>query len=570
MRLRLRLKNSRRKNLRKLKNLVDVASGRKKADAVIKNVDLVNVLTEEIYQCDIAIYGNLIAGVGNYRGMKEIDGKGCLAVPGLIDGHTHIEMSMLTLSEFSKLVVPRGNTAVVADPHEIANVLGREGILLMLEEAKTLPIRFFCMLPSCVPSSDLETSGAKIGIKDLEELFNLEDVLGLAEVMDYSHVISGDEEILSKIEIARPRPIDGHAPFLSRKDLNAYVVAGIGSDHESITTDEAKEKLRLGMRVMVREGSMVRNLRDLRDIVKTGNRNVMLVTDGDRNLKDIFEEGYLDYVYRMAVEEGVDPLKALQMCTLNPATWFGLNCGQLTPGRYADIVLLRNLEKFEVKAVFIDGKRVDKIRKTFTYPEFAKNSVRAVKLKPDNLRIEQKGKCVRVMKLIEGEIATDEVVVEAEMALPERDILKLVVVERHTGSGRVGKGLVSGFGLKRGAIASSIAHDSHNIIAVGVDDESICGAVNRVIELNGGIVVYDDSVKAEIQFEIAGLMTESSAEETLQKLERIHASIKELGCKLKSPLITLSFLALPVIPKLKVTDFGLVDVEKGEVVDIFV
>jgi len=336
-----------------IKNLINVAAGRKKANLVIKNANIVNVLTEEIYKGDIAIFRDRIAGIGNYEGTKELNANGLYAVPGLIDGHTHIEMSMLSITEFARIVVPKGTTSVVEDPHEIANVLGKDGIKVLLEEAKTTPLKVFCMIPSCVPSSPLETSGAVIDAGEVKELLKIDGVIGLAEVMNFPGVINKDEEVIKKIIHAKNHPIDGHAPLLSSKDLNAYVSAGIGSDHESIDYKEALEKLRLGMRVMIREGSVARNLVNLIKIA--GNRYTILVTDGDRTVKDLIEQGYLDYVYRRAVEEGVDPIKALQMCTINTAEWFGIDAGLIAPGRFADVVLLNNLEKFEVKNVIAQG-----------------------------------------------------------------------------------------------------------------------------------------------------------------------------------------------------------------------
>ncbi len=546
------------KKLSQIKRLIRVARGLERADLVIKNAEVVNVLTEEIYKADIAICEGLIAGVGSYSGIEEVDAKGLYAVPGLIDAHTHIEMSMLTLSEFARVVVPRGTTAVVADPHEIANVLGKEGIKLLLEESKHTPLRFFCMVPSCVPSSPLETSGAKIGIEDVEELLKYENVLGLAEVMNYPAVLNCDDETLSKILICDI--VDGHCPKLSGNDLNAYVAAGIESDHESIELNEAKEKLRLGMRIMIREGSAARNLKALKDLA--GNRYVMLVTDGDRDVVDLLNEGYLDYVFRRAIEEGIDEIRALQMLTINPAEYFRLNLGLIAPGRFADIVLLKDLRRFEVSKVFVNGK-IPEFKK-YNYPEWAKKTVKAKKISPKDLEI-RSGK-VRIIEVYDGEIVTGEVVEYVEGIDTSRDILKAVVVERY-GKGNIGKAYVKGFGLKRGAIAQTIAHDAHNIVSVGASDEEICKAVNRVIEIQGGIVVTDADKFLELKLEIAGLMSDERAEVVADKLKRIRDKIKELGCKLKSPITTLSFIALPVIPKLKVTDLGLVDVERFEVVD---
>ncbi len=553
------------------KRVIDVAAGREKADLVIKNAEIVNVLTEEFIVADIAICGKWIAGIGEYEGIKEIDAKGLYAVPGLIDGHTHIEMSMLSVTEFARVVVPRGTTSVVADPHEIANVLGKDGIRVILEEAKTTPLKVFCMIPSCVPSSPLETSGAVITAEDVEEMLEWENVIGLAEMMNFPGVVACQEDVIKKVEAVRRRgkPVDGHCPMLRGKDLNAYIAAGIGSDHECISEEEAMEKLRLGMRVMIREGSVARNLKSLLPLAKKAYRWCMLVTDGDRTARDLIEQGYLDYVYRRAVEEGVDPIKALQMVTINPAEWFGINAGIIAPGRFADVVLLRNLERFEVERVIANGQVVGEIKRVYRYPEFVKRSVRVKrKIRPEDIRIDGKG-IARVIRVIEGEIVTGEEREYVEGIDVDRDILKIVVVERHRGTGNIGKAYIRGFGLKRGAIASSVAHDAHNIVSVGASDEDICKAVNRVVDLQGGIVVVDGDVKAEIRLDIAGLMSEESAEVVAEKVERIHEEIRRLGCRLSSPILALSFMALPVIPKLKVTDLGLVDVERFEVTDIF-
>uniref|UniRef100_A0A7J2TL56 Adenine deaminase n=1 Tax=Archaeoglobus fulgidus TaxID=2234 RepID=A0A7J2TL56_ARCFL len=541
-----------------IKRLISVARGKERADLVIKRAEVVNVLTEEIYTADIAICADRIAGIGNYDGIKEIDAKGLYAVPGLIDAHTHVEMSMLTLSEFSRIVVPRGNTCIVADPHEIANVLGKKGIIYLLEEAKIAPIRFYCLIPSCVPSSPLETSGAEIGFEEVEELSKFEGVIGLAEFMNYPAVLESRDDAIEKI--IRASIVDGHCPKLSGKDLNAYVSAGILSDHESTEINEAKEKLRLGMRIMIREGSAGRNLKALKSIA--GNRYTMLVTDGDRSVKDLIKEGYLDSVFRKAVAEGIDEIRALQMVTINPAEYFGIKAGLISPGRFADIVLLRDLRNFDVKRVFVGGKEPE--FKKYTYPKDAVSSVRAKKIGKEDL--EMKKGFARIIEIIDGEIVTGESLEFVEGIDKDRDILKAVVVERHHFTGRIGKAYVRGFGLKKGAIAQTIAHDAHNIVSVGASDEAICEAVNRLIDLGGGIVVYDGEF-LELPLRIAGLMSEERAEEVAEKVEKIEMKLRNLGCRLRSPIITLSFMALPVIPKLKLTDLGLVDVEKFEVVE---
>ncbi len=547
-----------------LKEIIEVARGDRRAEVVLKNVALINVLTEEIYECDIAIHRGVVAGLGHYSGIKEVECKGLYASPGLIDGHTHVEMSMLSVTEFAKLVVPRGTTSVVADPHEIANVLGKEGIKLLLEEARNTPLRLYCLVPSCVPSSPLETSGAEINASDIAELLEYEEVLGLAEVMNYPGVVNGDPKVLEKIVAANGFVIDGHCPKLSGKPLNAYVASGIGSDHESTSEDEAREKLRLGMHIMIREGSAARNLSALKGVA--GNRYTMLVTDGDRSVRDIINEGYLDHVFRRAVEEGIDEIVALQMLTLNPAEYFGINAGLLAPSRFADVVLLKDLRKFEVKKVFVGGK--EPAFKKFDYPEMVTKTVKARKLSEEDLRIGS-GKA-RVIEVYDGEIVTGERIEYVEGIDTERDILLAVVVERHRSSGRIGKGFVTGFGLKKGAIAQTIAHDAHNIVAVGTNASDICKAVNTVIDMQGGICVACGNSTETLQLEIAGIMSREDAHTVAEKLERIEERIKELGCRLKSPIITLSFIALPVIPKLKLTDLGLVDVESFQIVDVFI
>lgn len=555
------MKQSKKRSKNELKRLIKVAKGEEKADLVIKNTEVVNVLTEEIYTGDIAICEDLIAGIGDYSGIKEIEAKNLYAIPGLIDAHTHVEMSLLTLCEFSRLVVPRGVTSVVADPHEIANVLGKKGILYLLEEAKVAPIRFYCMIPPCVPSSHLETAGAEITAKDIEELLREERVLGVAEFMNYPAIINAEDDALEKVLLSKL--IDGHCPMLSGRDLNAYVSAGIFSDHESTNANEAKEKLRLGMRIMIREGSAGRNLKALKQIA--GNRYTMLVTDGDRSVRDLLKEGYLDSVYRRAIEEGIDEFKALQMVTLNPAEFFNINAGLIAPSRFADIVLVKDIRKLDVKRVFVGGK--EPVFSFYSYPEDAKNTVKAKRLRKEDIEL-KKGKA-RIIEIIEGEIITSESIEFVNGIDVARDILKVVVVERHRGSGRVSKGYARGFGLKKGAIAQTIAHDAHNIVAIGASDDALCCAVNRVIEIGGGIVVYDGEF-LELPLKVAGLMSDERAEIVAEKLEKIENKLFELGCRLKSPIITLSFIALPVIPKLKITDLGLVDVEKFKIVSVFI
>ena len=491
-------------------------------------------------------------------------------------------MSMLSVSEFANAVVPRGTTAVVADPHEIANVLGIEGIRAILEEAKATPLKVFCMAPSCVPSTDpslgLETPGARIEHEEIKELLLMEGVIGLAEVMNYGGVITKEEEVWKKIELAKQlkTPIDGHAPLLSGKELNAYVLSGVGSDHESVSHDEAWEKLRLGMRVMVREGSVAKNLKNIAPLLKSvDTRNCMLVTDGDRTPLDLKEEGYLDHVLRRAIEEGIDAVKAVQMCTINPAQWFKLDdfFGCISPGKIADIVLLNNLERFEVAKVIVNGKILTEFasRTKYDYKHFYPGygeSVRIKQVKPEDFEIKlERAIKVRIIGLIEGELLTEEIIEAISGIDIARDILKIGVVERHHSSGNTGLGFVKGFGLKNGAVASSIAHDSHNIVVIGTNEKDMAFACNRLKEIGGGIALCSGcELKSELELPIAGLMTDKGLDYAVKKQKEMNDKISEMGCKLQAPFITLSFLALPVIPALKITDKGLVDVEKGRIV----
>ncbi|MFZ2071602.1 MAG: adenine deaminase [Halobacteriota archaeon] len=566
-----------------MRELVDVAIGKEKADLVLKNATLVNVCSSELYETDIAIARGIVIGLGRYDGREEIEARGKYAVPGLIDGHTHIEMSMLSVCEFAKAVVPRGTTSVVADPHELANVLGIEGIIAILEDAKQTALKVFCMAPSCVPSTapsaGLETSGAIITPEAVKDLLRTEGIIGLAEVMDYRGVIAKEEEIWTKLEIAHAlnAPIDGHAPRLRGKELNAYVLSGAGSDHENTSYEEAQDKLRVGMRLMVREGSAAKNLRELAPLLKTvDTRHCMLVTDGDRTPRDLKEAGYLDYVLRRAIEEGIDPVKAVQMCTLNTAEWFKLDgkIGSISPGKIADIVLLKDLEAFVVERVIVNGQTEftpPSVYRYNNYPQYGE-SVRINRITPDVFVIPQEGvKKARIIGLIKGELLTDALVAEISGIDIARDILKIAVVERHQKSGNIGLGFVNGFGLKTGAVASTIAHDAHNIVVIGTNEADMAFACNRLKAIGGGIVLCKGSeVTCELELPVAGLMSNKGLDYVVKQQKELDDKISEMGCELQAPIITMSFLALPVIPKLKITDKGLVDVEKREIVDIFV
>ena len=553
---------------------------------------VVNVYTGNISESYVGIKGGRVA----YLGTNPISAKNLIKldseyiVPGYIDGHVHIESSLMTPSRFAETVVPRGTCCIVADPHEIANVRGVDGIRFMMHNSLKAQLRVYFMIPSCVPATHLETSGAEIGLKETKKLRRLRRVLGLGEVMNFQGVINCDKAILDKIGACRGLVIDGHAPGLKSEELCAYVSAGIGSDHESVAEDEAREKLSLGMWIMIREGSTAKNLSALTGIVSKGSpERLMLVTD-DRHAEDLLTEGHMDDCLRKAVEEGIDPVDAVRMATLKPAEYFGLpNQGGIAPGKWADMVVLNNLKEFGAKIVLIGGKVVAKdgrylasIKKPLC-EEAMMRTLNVREMQPEDFRIpchrkESRAKVtMRVIGLIQNQIVTEELRCKMEVRKgevqtdPERDILKICVVERHRGTGRIGKGFVKGFELNEGALASTIAHDSHNIVAVGSSDAAICMAVNRLRKTGGGIVIADETgILKELQLPIAGLMATLDAlsiSKVTRELKEVSAT---LGCRLRDPFMSLSFLTLPVIPELKITDYGLIDVNRNKVVDLFV
>ena len=563
--------------------MIELARGDKKVDLVLKNARLINVFSGDIHLTNVAVHQDRIIGMGDYQAKEQVDLKGKYLAPGFIDGHVHLESSMVTPAEFTRAVVPLGTTSVIIDPHEIANVMGLEGIRYMLEASQRLPLDVYIMLPSCVPSTHMETSGAELTSYDLSLLLGNERVLGLAEMMNFPGVISGDKQVLDKIRIVRGKRIDGHAPGLGGKGLCAYIGAGIRSDHECTTLEEAKEKLRLGMYIMVRQGTAARNLEDLLPLINSENsRNCFFVTD-DRHPQDLLEEGHINFLVKKAVKLGLDPIKAIQMATINTAEYFRLaDVGGIGPGYRADMVVLKDLENFEVEKVFKRGRLVaqngkilpGKIKKERVTIRSSMN-VDWMGLKGFDIPV-QEGK-VLVIEAVPGQIVTKKLIVSPRVekgrvvADIKRDILKLAVVERHMASGNVGIGLVKGFGLKKGALASSVAHDSHNIVIIGTNDEDMMTAAIEVVRMKGGqVVVKEDEVIASLPLPLAGLMTDSSLEETEDKVKQLNRAATDLGCRLRNPFMTLSFLALPVIPELKLTDKGLVDVEKFQIVPLFV
>jgi adenine deaminase len=515
----------------------------------------------------VAICGDKIAGVGDYDKAKEVvDAGGRYIAPGLINGHIHPESSMLDIAQYARAVVPHGTTALVTDLHEIANVSGLEGIRYILNRARRLPIDLFLMAPSCVPATDRETSGASLGPEEIGQLLRLKECLGLGEVMNFPGVIGGDKAVLKKIGLAEGKIIDGHAPGLSGKALSAYIAAGIYSDHESVSLNEAKEKLRRGMWLMLREGSSEKNLEALLPLVtdKTWPRCLLVVDD--RSCVDLLKDGDIDGVVRKAIRLGLDPVRAIQMATINPAEYFRrAGLGAVAPGYTANLIMLSDLAGFKIEQVFYRGRLVAREGKAlFPSPGAGRGLKDTIRIKPfsiEALKYTASGEAEPVIEVVPGQIITRKRM-EKIRAVPdlERDILKLVVVERHKATGNIGVGLVGGFGLKRGALASSIAHDSHNIIAVGTSDQDIFAAVKEIERLKGGLVaVAGGKVLASLALPVAGLLSDQPLEVVVSKLEKLEKTAAELGTKLDSPLATLSFLALPVIPEIRLTDRGVVE-----------
>lgn len=572
--------------MKNIEKIIRVSRGQECADLVLKNVKLINVFSEEIYETDIAITGSTVAGISKgYCGKEEIDLKGAYASPSFIDGHVHIESSMLLPSEFAGLVVPSGTTTVISDPHEISNVMGLQGISFMHEAAKNLPLDVYMMLPSCVPATDLETSGVELNSYDLALLIDAPWVLGIAEMMNFPGVINGDIGVLSKIKLGleKNKRIDGHAPHLCGKNLDAYVAAGIASDHECTTPEEAVEKLRLGMHLMVREGTGAKDLEALLPVLKKYNtRKCMFVTD-DRHPEDLKQ--HISGMVARAVKEGVPPVKAIQMASLNTAEYFNLhNLGAIAPGYKADIAIFNDLEKFEPHMVFKGGKLVAENGKIlvntseFKIPAL-RGSVNIKWLNLDDFKIKAPvdKKQVKVINVIPKQLITKQsletpLVKNGEVvADTNNDILKIAVIERHKASGNIGLGFVKGFGLKSGAIASTVAHDSHNMIVIGTNDEDMYYAAVELVKSQGGkIIVKDRKTLAHLALPIAGLISDKPFSEVDIKLQELNNAAKEIGCKIDDPFMSMAFLSLSVIPEIKITDKGLIDVNKFEVTNLFV
>jgi len=556
-----------------LKELISVARGAIPADLLLKNARIVNTFIGEIEQADVAIYGDRIAGVGDYGKANEIiDLQGKFLAPGLINGHTHIESSMLHPARYAEAVVPRGTLAVVTDLHEIANVCGSEGIKFVTDLARKLPLDMLFMAPSCVPATHLETSGARISSKEVKKILAHPKIIGLGEMMNFPGVVSGDEEVLQKIGASKGKVIDGHAPGLAGKELNAYLSAGILSDHESTTLEEGKEKLLRGMYLMIREGSSEKNLDALLPLVNDNTYKRCFFVVDDRNCSDLLREGDIDAVVRKAIDRGLEPIRAIQMATINAAEYFRLHDrGGIGPGYIANLITITDLAKLEIDMVFYQGKLVARQGKPlFPLPPVTLELRDTVRIKPPmgkSLKIAAVDKTYPVIEIIPGQIVTKKAVEKMKVVdgvvMPdvERDILKLVVVERHKASGNIGLGLVKGFGLKKGALASSVAHDSHNIIAVGTNDFDILKAIEEINRLQGGLVVCANlEILASLPLPIAGLLSPEPLDAVVSQHEKVEKAAAGLGNLPPAPFALLSFLALPVIPELRLTDLGLVDV----------
>jgi adenine deaminase len=562
-------------DMKSRQRLLEVARGDKPADMLLRNARLINTVSHEIEEAGIAVFEGRIAGIGEYEAKQVIDLKGGLLAPALLDGHIHIESTLLTPPEFARAVVPLGTGGVFCDPHEIANVLGARGIQFMLDSSEGLPINIWVMVPSCVPATHMETAGANMKAADMQPFMLHPRVLGIAEVMNFPGVILGFDEVLEKVALGEGKPVDGHAPGVRGKWLNAYAAAGIGTDHESTQLEEAREKLRRGMAVFIREGSTAKNLDALLPLVKPENAYMFAFVSDDRHADELLAEGHMNATLRKAVKKGLDPLLAVAMASTNTARIFGVKeTGALTPGKYADFVFFEDLKEFKPLRVWHRGEEV--AREGELLKNIAKcdstsvqNTMRAKISDAKMFAVESKSSRVNVINIIPNQIVTERstaTLPEISGSLsadPSQDIAKMVVIERHGRGGTIGKGFVRGFGISSGAFASTVAHDSHNLIVAGMSDEDMLLAAKTLAESGGGwTVVQNGKVLAKLALPVAGLMSDRSAVEITPLLDELHLAARSIGCKLASPFMALSFLALPVIPSLKLTDFGLVDVDK--------
>ena len=567
----------------RLARRLEAARGDRPVDLLFRGGKVVNVFTGELASTSVAVFDGVIVGFGERQAKEVVELDGGILSPGFIDGHFHLESSLLIPAEFARAVLPHGTTTVVADPHEIANVAGIAGVQLMLEASEDIGLEVFYMAPSCVPATHLETAGAELSANDIEKLAQHPRVLGLAEVMNFPGVIMGDESMLDKLERFLDKTIDGHSPGLSGAQLDAYLCGGIGSDHECTRLEEAREKLGKGMYIMLREGSQARDLEALAPLVTSHTKQRCMLVSDDCHPEDLLEQGHMNRVLKRAMELSIDPITAIQLASLNPARYFGLRTlGAIAPGYQADMVLLNSLQPLQIGRVYKKGKLVAKdgkclLAKKPVAAEVQLISMNLEELKEEDLRLQVQGSEMRAIRAVPNTLITEEEIVTVAdrqgqaVSDANRDLLKIVVIERHQGSGRKGFGFVRGLGLRKGALASTVAHDSHNLIVVGVSDSDMVVAANTLRELGGGLVVVSDGqVQAQLPLPVAGLMTAASLEQVVAWKKEVNQAALELGATLEHPFMALSFLALPVIPKLKLTDQGLVDVESFTHVPLFV
>lgn len=566
-----------------LRDLIAKASGIKNSQLVLKNVNIINVFTGEIVEGDVAIDNGKIVGIGEYTGDNEIDLRGKYLSPGFIDSHVHIESSMSSPSQFARMVVPRGVTTIIADPHEIANVKGIDGIRYIIEDSKNVPLDVHIMLPSCVPATNFENAGAVLEAEDLKELLDEESVIGLGEMMNYPGVISAEEKILDKLTLFNDMVIDGHGPMIRGNDLNAYAIAGIKTEHECSTVEEVLNRLRLGMYILLREGSAARDLRNIIPAVNKENLRRFLFCTDDKHPEDLINEGSIDFNIKLAIKASIDPVDAIRMATLNASECYGLKGkGAIAPGYIADLVVIDNLDDFNILKVFKNGEIVAENNRALfdskeNLPESMTNSVRIKDVNIEDIQIPMKTNKANVIGIIEDSLVTErnirEVnVVDGCFSFSNDDILKLVVIERHFATGNIGVGLIENFNLKNGAIGSTIGHDSHNIIVIGDNDKDILVAIEELRKIGGGLtLISNGEVLKSLPLEIGGIMTSKSIEKTNSILkDMIEISYRNLGVnKNIDPFMTLAFMALPVIPSIKLTDMGLFDVEKFTFVKVY-
>jgi adenine deaminase len=569
-------------NSTSLEQLIAVARGDAPGDTLLANGRIVNVFTSEVEEGDVVLCEGRIAGIGQgYKARDVVDLRGAYLLPGFINGHTHIESSMLSIGQYARAVVARGTTSIITDLHELANVAGLRALRRLLKDAARLPLDVFLMAPSCVPATDLETAGASLEPRDIAAALRWQNTLGLGEMMNFPGVVSGDRHSLDKLRAARGRPIDGHAPGLAGKSLNAYLAAGPRSDHESTRLEESRDKLRRGMHLMIREGTSEKNLEELLPLVTDDTYPRCLLVVDDRSCRDLLQDGDIDAVVRKAVRLGLSPIRAIQLATINPATYFGLSDrGAIAPGFVANLIVADDLSDLQPRQVYYDGRLVASDGRAL-FPaalRISRRLTRTFHIAPfdeDAFTLRASARRLPVIGIVPGQIITRKLMEEVRVedgrvvADSERDILKLAVVERHRATGNIGLGLVKGFGLKRGALASSVAHDSHNVIVVGTNDRDMCIAVREVERMHGGLtVVAEGQVLASLALPLAGLMSPQPLETVAAQLEAVEEAAASLGASVPAPFAVLSFLALPVIPELKLTDKGLVDVEKASFVDL--